>query len=279
MFVKASAPATTVTTAPELRGREFRMFQGFILKEAGVTLPPTKGALVRGRLTRRLTARNLSSFADYYELIQRDPAERQEAINLLTTNETYFFREPKHFDFLRDVVLPSLDDERGFSAWSAACSSGEEVYSLAMLLADVRGKRPWSILGSDLSTRVLQKARMGHYSLNRTDGIPRNYLQTYCLKGKGSQLGTLLVMRELRERTSFQQINLNSRLPAIGPFDVVFLRNVMIYFSSDTKAEVVARIAEKIKPGGYLFIGHSESLQGCNPGLRLVRPSVYQKPE
>lgn len=250
-----------------------------MFKEAGVSLPATKGALVRGRLTRRLSARGLSSFADYYELIRRDPGERQQAVDLLTTNETYFFREPKHFDFMREVVLPSKQGERSFSIWSAACSSGEEVYSLAMLLADVRGKRHWNILGSDLSTRVLQKARLGHYGMARTDGIPRKYLQDYCLKGKDSQAGTLLVGRELRERTTFQQINLNTTLPTIGPFDVIFLRNVMIYFSPETKAEVVARLAQKLKPGGYLFIGHSESLQGCNPGLQLVRPSVYRKPE
>lgn len=267
-----------LNSAPALNEREFRLFQTLMFSEAGVSLPASKVALVRGRLTRRLGATGVSSFAAYHDLIRRDAAERQNAIDLLTTNETYFFREPKHFEFLRDTVLPAIAGERNVAVWSAACSSGEEVYSLAMLLADLRGKREWRILGSDLSTRVLEKARNGHYSMARTDGIPRTYLQHYCLRGKGSQEGTLLVTRELRERTSFQQINLNSTLPSIGPFDVIFLRNVMIYFSPETKAEVVARVAQKLKPGGYLFIGHSESLQGCNPDLQLVRPSVYRKP-
>lgn len=264
--------------APALNEREFRFFQSLMFNEAGVSLPDSKVALVRGRLTRRLGATGVDSFAAYQDLIHRNSAERQNAIDLLTTNETYFFREPKHFEFLRTTLLSASQGMRDVSVWSAACSSGEEVYSLAMLLADLRGKRDWHVLGSDLSTRVLEKARTGHYSMARTDGIPRNYLQQYCLKGKGSQQGTLLVARELRERTSFQQINLNTTLPSIGPFDVIFLRNVMIYFSPETKAEVVARVAQKLKPGGYLFIGHSESLQGCNPGLQLLQPSVYRKP-
>lgn len=270
--------ALVLNGTPALNEREFRLFQALMFSEAGVSLPASKVALVRGRLTRRLGANGLNSFAAYHDLIRRDATERQNAIDLLTTNETYFFREPKHFDFLRNTVLPASHGERSVSVWSAACSSGEEVYSLAMLLADLRGKREWHVLGSDLSTRVLEKARTGHYNMARTDGIPRSYLQEYCLKGKGSQQGTLLVARELRERTSFQQINLNTTLPSIGPFDVIFLRNVMIYFSPETKAEVVARVAQKLRPGGYLFIGHSESLQGCNPGLQLVRPSVYRKP-
>lgn len=267
-----------VNGAPVLSDREFRLFQQLMFSEAGVSLPASKVALVRGRLTRRLSATGVNTFAAYHELIRRDAAERQNAIDLLTTNETYFFREPKHFDFLRDTVLPASQSSPDFCVWSAACSSGEEVYSLAMLLAELRGKRDWHILGSDLSMRVLEKAQTGHYSMARTEGIPRAYLQRYCLKGKGRQHGTLLVVRELRERTRFQQINLNESLPSIGLFDVIFLRNVMIYFSPETKAEVVARVAQKLKPGGYLFIGHSESLQGCNPGLQLVRPSIYRKP-
>lgn len=277
--VALSEQASPATGDPRsISDAEFRLFQRLMFDEAGVTLASSKKALVNGRLARRLTVCGCVSFADYYDLICHDGDERQQAIDLLTTNETYFFREPKHFEFLRENILPAHPRGRPFRVWSAACSSGEEVYSIAMTLADTLGADGWSVTGSDLNTQVLTKARTGHYGLGRTQGIPQRYLQQYCLKGKGSQAGTFLVGRELRAHTEFRQVNLNTTMPKLESFDLVFLRNVMIYFSQDTKTEVVRRVTGLLKPGGYFFIGHSESLHGIADGLEAVRPSIYRKP-
>lgn len=258
--------------------QEFSCFQRFIYEAAGITLSPAKKALVCGRLAKRLDARQLRSYAEYFRLLESgsDPAEVQTAVDLLTTNETYFFREPKHFDVLRTHAVASRS-HRPFRVWSAACSSGEEPYSIAMVLADCIGSNPWEIVASDLSTRVLHKARLGHYPDSRTQQIPLPYLKRFCLKGTGAQQGTLLVERSLRSRVQFLQVNLNERLPQLGTFDMIFLRNVMIYFSIETKREVVARLLNVLKPGGYFLIGHSETLNEISTAVEQVAPSVYRK--
>jgi chemotaxis protein methyltransferase CheR len=258
---------------------EFEQFQALIYRIAGITMSDAKAPLVSGRLARRLQHYGLRSYGDYFQLLsggeRRD--ELQVAIDLLTTNETYFFRESKHFDLLRDTILPALPAGRTARIWSAACSSGEEPYSIAMVLADRLGERPWEVLGSDISSRVLERARAGHYPLSRIDDIPPDYLRRFCLKGVGAQEGTLLVQRELRQRLQIRQINLNVPLPALGEFDVIFLRNVMIYFSVPTKKQVVQRVGAQLRRGGYLLVSHSESLHGIADGFKLVTPSVYRK--
>lgn len=257
---------------------EFVHFQRFIYDAAGITLSASKKALVSGRLSKRVQHHSLGSFSEYLQLLHsgRSPAEVQTAIDLLTTNETYFFREPRHFDILRQEALNSRS--RPFRVWSAASSSGEEAYSIAMVLADVRPDHSWELLGSDISSRVLERARQGHYPMDRARHIPQHYLKRFCLRGVGPQQGTLLVARELRDRLRFQQINLNTTLPQLGHFDVIFLRNVMIYFSLETKREVIPRLVAALKPGGLLLIGHSESLNDVSDELRLLAPSVYRKP-
>jgi chemotaxis protein methyltransferase CheR len=188
----------------------------------------------------------------------------------------------RHFDLLREAAeaaRPELRAGAAFRVWSAACSSGEEPYSVAMVLADVLGAAPWEVTASDISTRVLQRARTGHYPMERTSHVPPDYLRRYCLKGIREQQGTLLVNRALRERVQFRQVNLNTALPGdLGTFDVVFLRNVMIYFNGETKRQVVTRGLGRMKPGGHLFIGHSESLQDLGDLVRPVIPSAYRKP-
>lgn len=260
--------------------QEFAQFQKLIHGIAGISMSAAKKPLVSGRLARRLAHHGAGSYADYFRILQDDSTrgELQIAVDLLTTNETYFFREPKHFDFLRDQVLPQHRPGRPFRVWSAACSSGEEPYTLAMVLADGLGEAPWEILGSDISTRVLEKARGGHYSLERTKGISQQHLSRYCLKGVGSQEGTFLVDRRLRQQVQFRQINLNEPLPQLGEFDVVFLRNVMIYFNMETKSQVVRRILPLLRPGGYFIVSHSESLNGVTDELKIVTPSIYRKP-
>ena len=260
--------------------QEFGQFQKLLYQIAGISLSEAKKPLVYGRLAKRLKEHHISSYGEYFSMLTsgRQPAELQVAVDLLTTNETYFFREPKHFDFLREKIFPCCKSGRQFRVWSAACSSGEEPYSIAMHLASHLGNAPWEVVGSDISTRVLEKARSGHYSMERTKGIPPNYLTEYCLKGVGSQEGTFLIDYKLRSRVHFMHVNLNDPLPKLGEFDVVFLRNVMIYFDLEMKRRVVSRIASLLKPGGYFIIGHSESLNGVTDQLPPVMPTVYRKP-
>jgi chemotaxis protein methyltransferase CheR len=260
---------------------EFGRFQRFIYEAAGITLTPGKKALVCGRLSKRLAAHQLSSFSQYYDLLASGSAEGevQLAVDLLTTNETYFFREPRHFDVLRSAAEDAAAARGGpFRVWSAASSSGEECYSIAMVLADCLGEAAWEVTGSDISLRMLQRARAGHYPLERTSNIPAQYLKRFCLRGIGEQDGTLLVQRALRQRVKFAQVNLNAELPQLGSFDVIFLRNVMIYFNADTKRQVVARVLSRLKPGGHLCIGHSESLNDISDAVVQLAPSIYRKP-
>ena len=263
---------------------EFGQFQRFIYEAAGITLSSAKKALVSGRLAKRLKECRVGNYGEYFALLRSGQAhdEVQTAVDLLTTNETYFFRETKHFELLREAALAAAPRGQPFRVWSAASSTGEEAYSMAMVLADCLGndprEAPWEIMGSDISTRVLERARVGHYPLERTRHIPPAYLKRFCLKGMGPQAGTLLVERSLRSRVSFTQINLNTTLPRLAPFDVIFLRNVMIYFNGDTKREVVARILATLKPGGFFCVGHSETLNDISSAVKQVAPSVYRKP-
>jgi len=263
-----------------LSEREFTQFQSMLYDIAGISLSPAKKALVSGRLARRLQHYGLASYGDYFQLLGRaeTKSELQIAIDLLTTNETYFFRESKHFDLLRDTILPQIPGHRPVRIWSGACSSGEEVYSIAMTMAETLGDRAWEIIGSDISTRMLERARSGHYPLERAEDIPPELLGKYCLKGVGNQAGTFLVDRALRQRVQIMQVNLNTTLPKLGEFDVIFLRNVMIYFDQPTKQQVVQRMLPSLRSGGYFLVSHSESLNGITNALRLVSPSVYRKP-
>ena len=261
--------------------QEFTLFQRLIYKIAGISLSDAKKVLLVGRLGRRLKAYELGTFTQYYRMLASGeyPDEVQTMVNLLTTNETYFFREPRHFDFLRDEIIRKRRSTATFRVWSAASSSGEEVYTLAMVLAENLPNTPWEIVGSDISTQVLAKAATGHYSLARTEGIPPGYLAKYCLKGVRSHADTFLIAPELRKKTSFYQINLTNPVDAdIGDFDVIFLRNVMIYFDPQTKAKVVHNLLPRLKPGGHLIIGHSETLNGITDRVVTVVPTIYRKP-
>ena len=260
--------------------QEFAQFQRFIFEAAGISLSLAKKTLVSGRLAKRLQHHRLGSYGEYFRMLAsaQAGAEVQTAVDLLTTNETYFFREPKHFELLREQALAARKRVQAFRVWSAASSSGEEAYSIAMVLADCLEDGPWDVIGSDISARVLQRARAGHYSIERTQHIPRSYLQRFCLKGFGDQEGTLLVERSLRARVQFMQVNLNAPLPRLGAFDVIFLRNVLIYFNAETKRQVVGRVLSLLKPGGYFCIGHSESLNGITDAALPLAPSIYRKP-
>lgn len=260
---------------------EFGRFQALMQRVAGIHLPPSKKPLVCGRLSKRLRARGIGSYGDYYRLIVGggEPAELQAAIDLLTTNETYFFREPQHFEFLVREVLPGVRPGAAFRVWSAASSTGEEAYSIAMVLMDKLGEAtPWEVFGSDISSKVLEAARRATYPTARNEaGIPPDYRRRFCLRGTGAMAGKLRVDAAVRERVRFAQINLNGDLKDAGDFDVIFLRNVMIYFDMETKRRVVAALHRRLRPGGWLLIGHSESLNGVSEQFRPVRPTIYRK--
>ncbi|MCP3689383.1 MAG: protein-glutamate O-methyltransferase [Gammaproteobacteria bacterium] len=259
----------------------YQSIREFIYKEAGIDLGDSKQQLVCSRLNKRLRFHNLSSFDQYADLIQdhKHNNERQMAIDLLTTNETYFFREAGHFETLKTNVLQQHPKSRPFRVWSAASSSGEEAYSIAMVLDDFFGSRVnWEIFGSDISQRIIEKAKRGLYQALRIDAIPENYLQRYCLKGTGEYEGFLLIDKGLRDRTQFAEINLTRPLPDVGVFDVIFLRNVLIYFDNPTKEKIIRSLVSKLRPQGTLYIGHSESLKGMDLPLTLIAPTTYQKP-
>jgi len=261
-----------------LNDSEFARFQQMIFSTAGISMTSAKKTLVAGRLAKRLKHHGLGSYGEYFQLLSRSREEVQVAVDLLTTNETYFFREPKHFDFLRERILLPRPPGRPFRVWSAACSSGEEPYTLAMVLAEHLGEAAWEILGSDISTRVLETARTGLYPMERMRGLAPASLRAHCLKGVGSQEGSFMIDPALRRRVRFAQINLNESLPDVGEFDVIFLRNVMIYFQTETKRQVVSRLLTKLRTGGFFIVGHSESLNGLAQGLETVAPSIYRKP-
>lgn len=264
-----------------LHDQEFAQFRDMIYRIAGITMSPAKKQLVSSRLAKRLRHHNFASYGDYFRFITspHGKAELQVAVDSLTTNETHFFREPKHFDFLRNRVIPARKAGRGLRIWSAACSSGEEPYSIAMMLDEMLGKEPWEVVASDISTQILEKARNGLYPAERIPEIPKNYLNRYCLKGVGDHHGTMLIEQFLRDRVRFMQHNLTETPTKLGEFDVIFLRNVMIYFDQETKRQVVSRLLPLLRPGGYFLVGHSESLNGVTDDVRLVVPAVYRKPE
>jgi chemotaxis protein methyltransferase CheR len=266
---------------PDITNAEFAQFQKLIYKIAGISLADTKKVLLVGRLGRRLKHLNLSSFAEYYRFVSSGDAadELQTMVDLLTTNETYFFREEAHFEFLTKAIVAKHPAGTPLNIWSAASSTGEEIYTISFVLADTLGlDAAWTVQGSDISTAVLATAQRGLYWLDRTRGLPQNYLRKYCLKGVRSQEGGFMIAPEIKRHTKFMQVNLNKTLPAMGKFHVIFLRNVMIYFDAETTRQVVSRLVEQLLPGGYFIVGHSESLNGLTDTLRAIKPTIYQLP-
>lgn len=262
----------------QLSNREFSAFSQWIYKEAGIHMTDAKRALVASRLASRLRVLGMANYAAYFEYLNgKDNAvEKQRAINLLTTNETYFFREQAHFDYLR-AQLDKNKTNGKFTIWSAACSSGEEVWSLAMTLA-AKGDLAFSITGSDINTEVVAKAKRGIYDLSTVKNLSRAHLHKYFLKGVKDSAGTIKVAPELSCCCDFKVLNLLEKLPSLCQFDFIFLRNVMIYFDMPTKQSVINNVLGKLKPGGHLIISHSESLNGIKHELELVKPSIFRLP-
>jgi chemotaxis protein methyltransferase CheR len=259
---------------------QFDMLCGKVYQLCGIKLTAGKEQLVHSRLTKRLVALSMDNFEEYFELIGGSGGKQEIVwmLDALSTNKTSFFRENQHFDFLRDNVLPHLREKR-LRIWSAACSSGEEPYSIAMLLAEsLPNFKTWDIriLGTDISTTVLNKASNAVYSEDILDPVPAAWRAKYfTIENKNER--TWRVLPELRKLMSFARLNFMESFPMRGPFDVIFCRNAMIYFDKKTQEKLVQRFYELIAPGGFLFVGHAESLNGANHKFRYIKPATYQK--
>jgi chemotaxis protein methyltransferase CheR len=262
-----------------LSDAEFRQFQEFFQERIGLHLSDHKKQLLVGRFGKRLRELGLVSFRAYFDRLRSgpDPRELETAIGLITTHETHFFRESHHFDLLQGVICNGKNVREDLRVWSAACSTGEEPWTIAMCLHQRLGPTGWDLVASDVSNDVVAQASAGLYPMERASEIPPHFLKAYCLKGKDRFEGKLLIDRVLRDRVEFRQANLMDIPPDMNGYDVVFLRNVIIYFDAPTKLHVLTEIVKRLRPGGWLLLGHSESLAGMDLPLTQIKPSVHRK--
>jgi chemotaxis protein methyltransferase CheR len=270
-----------------MRDSEFNFIRSLVYERSRINLGPDKRQLVSARLGKRLRATQAPSVGEYCRLLREPGAERElgHLIDAISTNHTFFFREIAHFTFLREKAAPAFrlraTTERWprLNVWSAACSTGEEPYSIAITLAECCAQMPWHIEATDISRRVLARAAAGIYSDDTVSRLPAATIRTHFQRGIGSQQGNHRVKAALRERVRFHHLNLLAgEPPFLEAFQVIFCRNVMIYFDRPTQEELVNRLARRLVPGGYLFVGHSESLTHLDHPLQLLQPAIYQKP-
>ena len=262
-----------------LTDREFREFVEYIRENYGIELGK-KRLLIEARLFSALAEKNIGSFTEYFELVRSSPEERNTMLNRLTTNHTYFMREPRHFEFLRTVILPELtkrNPSKCLRIWSAGCSTGEEAYTAVMVMREWFGpgsEWDYRVLATDLSMRALEAARAGVYSHDSLRNLPPGWGKRYFRRLDGQ---TDILKEEIRQEVIFRRLNLMEPFPFHNPFDLIFCRNVMIYFSQATKNELIRKFRDALKPGAYLLIGHSETVQRDTAGLKYLEPSIYQK--
>ena len=269
-----------------LSSADFERLSLFIHQELGIKMPPAKKALLESRLQNRLRALGHSSFTEYCEFLFSPGGLDQELvmmIDLVTTNKTDFFRESHHFDFLSRTALPELIKSAGpvVTVWSAGCSTGEEPYTIAAVMSDFALNNPgigfdYSILATDISTRVLEHARKGIYKEERLAPVPEGVKRRYFLRSRDSSRELVRVCPELREKLRFMRLNfMDETFPIDGQLDIIFCRNVIIYFNKETQERLMWKFCEHLRPGGYLFLGHSETLSGLGLPLKKVSASVY----
>jgi len=259
-----------------LSPQEFQLFQALFQQRIGLHLSSQKMQLLSARLGSRVQELGLSGFRAYFAHIQKDDVEFQIAVDRVTTHETSFFREARQFEILRTQILP-WKESSPLLVWSAACSTGEEPWTIAMVLYRYAFCPQWRILASDISQREIHFAQEAIYPMSQAKTIPDTYLKTCCLRGKDHYEGSFTFVRGLRDHLSFRQINLIELPPRLGQFQLIFLRNAIIYFDFDTKVKVLRNICEHLPPNGWLFLGHSESVVGMDLPLRQIEPSVYRK--
>ena len=263
---------------------DFKFLVKLVLELTGIVLSDSKREMVYSRLTRRIRELRLKDFNSYCDLLRKgDNVELGHFTNAITTNLTSFFREPHHFDYLADVVVPEIklrNPQKKLRIWSAGCSSGEEPYTLAMVLREVLPESSgWDIkiLATDLDTNMVATARAGVYQEQKVNGVDKRRLHRWFVKGKGKHQGKVKVKSELQNIISFQQLNLLHDWPFATMMDAIFCRNVVIYFSKETQKGLFTRYADKLVDNGTLFIGHSESLNAVTDRFRLIGKSMYQK--
>ena len=266
-----------------LTNADFQKISRVLYQSSGICLQPGKEELVRSRLLKRLRALNLHSFREYLKHVfdDRTAQELRTMVDCLTTNKTSFFRENKHFNYMRNRILPEVrNSEKGMRLWSAGCSSGEEPYSIAMLLKEelpTIDPAKIRILATDISDRMLAKARAAEYDRQSLAEIPPNYFVKYFTPVSSGPNQLYRVDESVRRMIRFARLNLMADWPMKGPFDLIFCRNVMIYFDNYTQQKLVKRFWDILAPGGHLLVGHSESLVTSSTGFRYVEPATYVK--
>jgi chemotaxis protein methyltransferase CheR len=266
-----------------LHPSDFEQISQIVYRYSGIRLTVGKEELVRSRLIKRLRALGVNSFTSYLRYIKEDRSaqELHTMIDALTTNKTSFFRENQHFEYMRTRILPELKKRSTrLRLWSAGCSSGEEPYSIAMLLQEEwpqTNPTDTRILATDISARILAKARAGEYEMESLKDVPSAYLAKYFSSARANSNRVYTVRDSIKRMIRFAQLNLMDEWPMKGPFEVIFCRNVMIYFDSATQAKLVRRFRDLLVPGGYLLVGHSESLVANSCGFKYVQPATYVK--
>ena len=284
-------PGAVSAQVDRLRQSDFRRLAAFIQNYSGIKMPPSKITMLEGRLRQRVRDTGTADFVGYCRMLFEQDGLRAEAVHLIdavTTNKTDFFREPEHFRILVRQALPTLlenshaNERAQVKLWSAACSTGAEPYTLAMVLSDFREHRPrlqFSILATDLSTEVLAAACRGIYQESMAAAVPPEFRPRYLLRSRDRSRHLVRVVQELRARVMFGRLNLmDAEYPVDPDFDVIFCRNVLIYFDKPTQRAVLLRLCRHLRPGGYLFLGHSESLAGVDLPLRSVANTVLRRP-
>jgi chemotaxis protein methyltransferase CheR len=272
----------------KLTDKEFLLFQKLVYEKCGINLHEGKKELVRSRLSKRLRSHNFNRFEDYYQYLIEDDSgdELVKMLDAISTNLTSFFREPKHFDFFKEEVLPGFlkpadkPPAKALNLWSAGCSSGEEPYTLSICLREfMDGLRSfeYKILATDISTQMLTTAANGVYHQNQVRNLSKQVLKRHFQRGKGQWGQHVRLKQEIRNHIEFQRFNLMDPFPRKDHFHVIFCRNVMIYFDRQVQQSVVNKFYDALVQGGYLFIGHSESLMGSQHQFQYVRPTIYQK--
>jgi chemotaxis protein methyltransferase CheR len=270
-----------------LSDQDFGRLSAFIFNNYGIKMPKAKQIMLQSRLQKRLRELNITNFKDYVDYVFSKEGQDNEVIHMIdvvSTNKTDFFREPGHFDFMQTTVLPEFIEEnkyRTFKVWSAGCSSGEEPYTIAISLSEFHekyGAPDYAIYATDISTRILRSAAEAIYKEARIENIPLVLKRKYFLKSKERMNPTVRVIPELRKKVVFDRLNFMDPNFAVNEtFDLIFCRNVLIYFERATQEEVINKLCSRLKPGGYFFLGHSESITNMDVPLSQLKPTIFRK--
>lgn len=270
---------------PKMTADDFNRISSFIFKECGIKMPAVKKIMLESRLQKRLKALKYNSFKEYADFVLVKDKHHEEIIHMIdavTTNKTDFFREADHFNFISEHMFQeiNLNKQRRYKIWCAGCSSGEEAYTISVTFEELAEKTAvdYSILATDICREVLQKAVTAIYSQDRIDHLPLHLKKKYFLKSKDASNNTVRVIPKLRSKVTFQRLNfMDDHYEVQGPFDIIFCRNVLIYFNKETQESVINKLCTKLNTGGYFFLGHSESITNMNVPLSQIKPTIFRK--